>query len=63
MKRGKRESARENEKDSRSTSRLNFVNNPAVCFKINCLQFIRRTVKCRLHKRLRGKLPLQNYSM
>lgn len=30
---------------------LNPVNNPTSCFKINCLQFICHTDRCRLYKR------------
>lgn len=66
---GERGEARENayrsEEDSGSTSRLNSVNHPTSCLRINCLRFIRSTVRCRLHKRpsvktiIRGRLPLQ----
>lgn len=58
---------RGSEKDSGSTSSLNPVSNPTGCFKINCLQFICRTVRCRLHKRpsvrtiICGRLPLRPF--
>lgn len=58
---------RGSEKDGGSTSSLNPVNNPISCFKINCLQFICRAVRCRLHKRpsvrtiICGRLPLRPF--
>lgn len=60
-----RESAHRSEKDGGSASRLNPVNHPTSCLRINCLRFIRSTVRCRLHKRpsaktiIRGRLPLR----
>lgn len=63
--------AAEREGDEKETaaraSRLNPVNHPTSCLGINCLQFIRGTVRRRLYKRpsartiIRGRLPPHEY--